>query len=169
MYDVFVEEIVTRKSDMKSTLVKLGIILAGILLCVLSFWYIAIIFPLCFMIVVVGCYFLFKAQYVEYEYSFTNGALDIDKIMGKRRRKKLVETDNFNIKIMAPYTDEYESDATAFTIKTKYDCASMPNSSENWFIIFEEKDGSFGFIVFKPSQRLIEAMKQYLKKKLKGA
>lgn len=169
MYDVFVEEIVARKPDMKSRLIKIGIFVAGILLCALSFMYIPVVFPLCFMIVVVGCYIFIRQQHVEYEYSFTNGALDVDKIMGKRRRKRLVETDQHKITLMAPYTAEYENEATSYNIKTKYDCAALSNSAENWFIIFEERDGGYGFLVFRPTERLIEAMKTYLKKKLKGA
>ena len=38
---------------------------------------------------------------VEYEYCFTNGALDVDKIIAARKRKRLTELNARDIEIMA--------------------------------------------------------------------
>ena len=37
-----------------------------------------------------GTYFLVTTSYVEYEYAFTNGELDVDKIIAKKKRSSLV-------------------------------------------------------------------------------
>ena len=107
--DTFVEELVVRRTTPLSMLIRILLVLFGVLFVLFGFLIIPYVFPLCLAIVCVAIWFLFRAQYVEYEYAFTNGDLDIDRIAGKRHRKQIVSIPESQIRVMAPYQAEYES------------------------------------------------------------
>ena len=50
----------------------------------------------------VGYYLLLPQLDVEYEYLYVGGDIDIDKIMSKRKRKKVASYDKDNLEILAP-------------------------------------------------------------------
>ncbi len=52
------------------------------------------------------CFFVKNNQKLEYDYTFTNGTLDIAKIYNNSRRKKLLTTDVREFEILAPASDE---------------------------------------------------------------
>ena len=52
-----------------------------------------------------GTYFYVQNTDVEYEYTFTNGELDIDKIIAKKRRKSLVSVDISKFADFGKYED----------------------------------------------------------------
>ena len=50
----------------------------------------------------VGYYLLLPQLEVEFEYLYVGGDIDIDKIMSKRKRKKVASYDKDNLEILAP-------------------------------------------------------------------
>lgn len=166
--DVFVEELIKRRTTGKTLLAKAGIILAGIIVMGLAFFYVNIIFSLVFLLVVFGWYLLLRRLNREYEYIFTNGDLDIDRIAAKRWRKRMLDVNTDKILVMAPYTAEFESEATEHKVTKTYDFSSSANTAGRWFFIFDDKDGGIGFVAFEPSERLVSGMKSYLRSRIKG-
>lgn len=166
--DTFVEELVVRKNGVKNLLIGVGIVLVAIVLIVACFLFLAPLFPALLVILVVGAYLGIKFQGVEYEYSFTNGELDVDKIMAKRKRKTLVSIDQKQIRVMAPYTAEYESETKDYQIAQVMDVSPSKNAAGRWFIIYEDDTGKNVFLVLQPSKRFREAMKKYLRSRIKG-
>ena len=166
--DTFVEELVVRRTTVLGTLIRVGAILFGILFAMFGFLVIPMVFPLCLAIVCVLIWFLFRAQYVEYEYAFTNGDLDIDRISGKRHRKRIVSIPESQIRVMAPYQAEYESEVTGYQVSRKYDVSASSRAAGRWFLIYEPYENDYGFLVFQPSERMRTAMGKYLKERLKG-
>ena len=49
-----------------------------------------------------GYYFLLPQLDIEYEYLYVGGDIDIDKIMSKRKRKKVASYNKDNLEILAP-------------------------------------------------------------------
>ena len=166
--DTFVEELVVRRTTPLSMLIRVLLILFGVLFVLFGFLLIPYVFPLCLAIVCVLIWFLFRAQYVEFEYAFTNGDLDIDRIAGKRHRKQIVSIPESQIRVMAPYQAEYESEVTGYQVSRKYDVSSSPRAAERWFLIYEPYEDDYGFLVFQPSAKMRTAMKKYLKDRMKG-
>ena len=91
--DFYSEQLVAKKSGGSETAKK---ILIGVLTAlVAAFLFLIIIFPLSLLLVGLvfyGGYYLMTGIDTEYEYILTNGDLDIDKITGKRKRKRLLST-----------------------------------------------------------------------------
>lgn len=166
--DTFVEELVVRRATAGSVLIRTLLILFGLLFAMFGFLLIPYVFPLCLAIVCVAVWFLFRAQYVEYEYAFTNGDLDVDRIAGKRSRKQVVSIPASQIRVMAPYQAEYEVEVAPYQVSRKHDVSASPRAAGRWFLIYEPYEGDYGFLVFQPTERLRTAMKKYLGERLKG-
>lgn len=166
--DIFVEEMVVRRKTTLNLLLSVGIVALALFLAVVIWLFIPFIGSALTVIVLFAAYLGIKFQYVEYEYSFTNGELDIDKIMAKRKRKRVVEIDHKQIKVMAPYTAEYESETKDYKVSEVVDASSSKNAAGRWFFIYEKGDGSCVFAVIQPSKRMREAMRKYLRSRMKG-
>ena len=68
------------------------------------------IFPIIVMLIsgglAYGAYVLKNNQRIEYDYTFTNGILDIAKIINNSKRKKLLSLDVKEFEVVAPISDE---------------------------------------------------------------
>lgn len=166
--DIFVEEMVVRRKTVWNLLLSFVMVAAAVALTVLLWLVVPFINTVLILILWFGVYLGIKFQYVEYEYSFTNGDLDIDKIMAKRKRKRVVEINHKQIKVMAPYTAEFESETRDYKVSEVLDASSSKNAAGRWFFIYEKQDGSCTFVVIQPSKRLREAMRKYMRSRIKG-
>lgn len=166
--DIFVEEMVVRRKSTLNLLMSIGIVVLAVLLVIVVWLFVPFISTVLMVIVLFAAYLGIKFQYVEYEYSFTNGDLDIDKIMAKRKRVRLVEINHQKIKVMAPYTAEYEAETKGYNVSEVVDASSSKNAAGRWFFIYEKQSGGYAFVVIQPSKRLREAMKKYLRSRIKG-
>ena len=166
--DIFVEEMVVRRKSAWNLLLSAGIVVLALALVIAVWLFIPFIGSALMVIVLFAAYLGIKFQYVEYEYSFTNGDLDIDKIMAKRKRKRMVEINHQKIKVMAPYTTEFEPETKGYSVSEVVDASSSKNAAGRWFFIYEKRDGTYAFVVIQPSKRMREAMKKYLRSRIKG-
>lgn len=166
--DTFVEELVVRRNSAVNALIMVGMVALGVVIAMVAFLFVTGLFPAVLAIVVAGVYLGIKFQGVEYEYSFTNGDLDVDKIMAKRKRKRLAELNHKQIKVMAPYTAEYEEVTREYNVSKVVDASAHKNAAGRWFLIYEEQDGTYVFLVFQPSKRLRDAMRKYMRSRIKG-
>ena len=166
--DIFVEEMVVRRKTALNLLLSLGMVVAAVALSVLLWMVVPFINTVLILILWFGVYLGIKFQYVEFEYSFTNGDLDIDKIQAKRKRSRIVEINQKQIKVMAPYTAEYEPETKEYKVSQVIDCSASKNAAGRWFFIYEKEDGSCAFVVIQPSKRLREALRKYMRSRIKG-
>ena len=166
--DTFVEELVVRHNTVKNPMLDVLIIIAAVALAAAVWLFLSPIFPAMLVILVVAAYLGVKFQGVEFEYSFTNGDLDVDKIMAKRKRVRLVEINQKQIQVMAPYTAEYESVTRDYSVSRVIDVSSSKNAAGRWFMIYEDAEGKYVFLVLQPSKRFREAMQKYIRSRMKG-
>ena len=85
--DTFAEQLVTKTQNSSDSIKKI-IVLAGGGVIVALLLYLTFIFPLTFILAAgaaYAIYLLFTGLNIEYEYTVTNGILDIDKIIAKRK------------------------------------------------------------------------------------
>ena len=99
--DNFYEQIVKQKLSPTARSVRLIILMLCPVIAFLMFWGVAscLAYNLSGLIIVIGLggfaigfglYRVFTGFETEYEYTFTNGELDIDKIVAKRKRERVV-------------------------------------------------------------------------------
>ena len=98
--DNFYEQFVGRKDSKLYNSIKFAMYAAGII--ALAFFAIVKIIGFILFAIMTGIIFVAKKKlYVEYEYSFTNGEIDIDKITDKSNRKTVANFHIKDIEIMA--------------------------------------------------------------------
>ena len=100
MDEIFVERIVKRKVDIKGMLLRvLAVVLTVLSLCTILFLgMLGVTLTILFAYLT---YLVWAYTSVEYEYSFLNTELTIEKIMGQRKRKQVDEFDIQQAEIIA--------------------------------------------------------------------
>ena len=100
MNESYVEQLIKQKTTLPTMVKRAAIsllILLGLLLCWLSIAAIPLLLALIALTV-----WLLRRTSLEYEYLYYAGDIDIDKIMGRQKRKRVLSTDIKNLEVLAP-------------------------------------------------------------------
>ena len=109
-----------------------------------------------------GTYFAVQGSYVEYEYTFTNGELDVDKIVAKKKRTAMVSTDIKKFTAFGKYTDGMnESEDMTVVI------ASDNIASHEYYADFQHEEYGLTRLIFAPDERILDNIKKSLPPQLK--
>lgn len=166
--DTFMEKLVTKRKTMADHLVTAGIVLAAMLLIMFSMTIqllqdLGISFIIIAGIAYLG-FRLISSKNVEYEYVVTNGDLDIDKIISKRKRKRIFSANCKEFDIVAPVkSDSY--DRSVQEIKKKIDASGNIDSPDAWFVTLNYK-GEKTVVIFEPDERMLKNFKIYIPRKV---
>jgi hypothetical protein len=169
MNDVFVEQLIERQQDFKTSMKKLGIVFAALLVSAifLVIGMLRFLFPAVFALSMYGAFRFVKDQNLEFEYSFTNGELDIDKIMGRRRRKRELSVHVRKFEIMAPMNEKFRNEYETQNIIRTVDVSTSPKSDSRWFARYRDDAGTTTLLIFEPNERLINAIRKFIPSKIK--
>lgn len=156
MTDTYAEQLVVVKRSFKDTF----------LICLLGFFTILISSFLAFFaldmpivvffiaLIIYGAYKLFGKFGTEYEYIFTNGDLDFDKISGKQNRKRIITVDTEKVERVG----RYNAEQTFNNVDKKLFLCDMKDSSDKYFIISRERGEGNVMIVFSPNEKIMAAL-----------
>ncbi|NLV51335.1 MAG: hypothetical protein GXY20_11660 [Clostridiales bacterium] len=162
--DFFIEQLIRRSRGGTETLVKVALVLAGIIiLAVLYRFFYASIWPFFLAVVCVLEFFAFNYTVKEFEYSFINGDVSVDKISGKRRRKTVLSLSTKEITHMAPCAAPPTARGDNVTFM---DYSINRRSPGLWYFTATREDGTELLVLFNPNERLREAFKSYLGNKM---
>jgi hypothetical protein len=172
MADVFIEQLVKKLPDSRSTLRRFAIVM-GVALVPFFFLYAAPYVPFLDMFVlpvlvlcVWGGMVLWRRTGLEYEYIFTNGSLDVDVIYGRRSRKRLLTVDCTGFEILAPVSEQYAKQFTSQSIVKRIVASSHVSSPGRWFAVFNDKDGKRTLLIFEPGERIMDGFKTKIRSKI---
>lgn len=165
--DIFIECMVKHKKETKDKLILAAIIAAGILLSLILFVLAALfrLFSIGFVLIAgvwYGAVILMRTRTVEYEYILTNNELDVDKIIARNGRKRLVTLDFKEIMICASTEDpihrhEYEA---AANIEKTFDCTGDKEKGGVYFIDFHMNEQRCR-LLFQPLDKMLREVKKY--------
>lgn len=155
MNDIYVEHLVKRKTPSSAKAAKAAIIIFIVLVFMVTV-FIPIALVVGIVLAVAANYF-FKRWDIEYEFSYIRGHLDVDKIMGKERRKKLYSFDLFNMEIMAPVKSHALDSYNSHNCKTIDYTSLMPNTKIYALVIRHNKE--LLKILFEPNEEILDGMK----------
>lgn len=160
MMDIFCEYLVQRKSA-QDKLIKALLVLACILFCLISFYFLFFIkiqwmwlIPILWGAAIYGTHLARQQFSVEFEYSFTNGVLDVDKICGRARRKNIASIPCKNIEKMAPVRGNFSTERRV--IDANYD----EKLGRKYYVNFSDK-GVATTLLFQPPEKILDNMKKY--------
>lgn len=168
--DIFVEHMVKRKRAPSDIIISVAAVFIGIVLIVFVVLPITLMYPIMQAFagilpaaIIYGIYRLIASRDIEYEYILTNGEMDIDMIISRRRRKRLTSVSCRAFEIVAPlmsdkYKEEYKNLKTVFAARAK-------NSSSAYFGVYNGKNGR-ECLVFEPSKKILDAVRLYAREKV---
>ena len=165
MQDIFIEYLVKKKSTPQTTLLKLLIVLGAILalpaILFLSQYLgmFSILSPILAVGALYGAYYLITSMNVEYEYSVTNGELDIDKIIAQRKRKRLLTINCRSVESFGRYK---ASEHTQKSYQTRMMTCDAPDSPDLWYCTVRAGDKGLTLVVFNASEKMLGAIKPFL-------
>lgn len=160
--DTYVEWLVKRKDPVYAwpARIALGILCAvSLLLAFATVWGI-----LLFGAVGAATYFLFQMLSVEYEYLYVDGGLTVDKILGRSRRKKLLECTKDQLIMVAP-SDHYVLKDHESNGMRVYDCSSADRSRKTHTLIYQEGSQRVK-VIFEPNDKMLQAIRHTSPRKI---
>ena len=96
---------------------------------------------------------------LEYEYTFTNGALDVDKIIAAKRRKRITSLNARSIEIMASIrSSEVDKYANDRSIKRYYACTSV-DDPDTYFVIYSDDKKKY-MLLFNPNNEIKDGFRR---------
>ncbi len=151
--DSFFEQIVKMKKGFAQWAVIVSTILIALALVVLA-WWLGILPIIVTVGIVYGAWWLITAQNVEYEYCVTNGDIDVDKIVARRKRVRLVSVAGRKIRALAPYDPQKPLGKFQRTVLV------APSIQEEglWYFTYHSKKNGDTLVVFMPDERVLGAL-----------
>lgn len=110
-----------------------------------------------------GTYFIVQGTYVEYEYTFTNGELDIAKIVAKKKRIELISTDVRSFTNFGKYNDDMEETDDMTVV-----IASDNIASHEYYADFQDEEYGSVRLIFVPDEKTLGNIRRALPQKLKA-
>jgi hypothetical protein len=160
MGDVFKEQIVKRKSTIKHTLIRVALILAVFVVFVAASYILQGIGIYVAFAAGYGAYVLMSRLNVEYEYSFTNGELDIDIIYSKTRRKRLFSSHVNEFELMAHTEDKTHMGDFPQTAELKDFSSGDPAVGKYAFLL--NLNGKATKVLWEPNEMMLKAISTVL-------
>ncbi len=166
--DVFLEQIVAKKKTGVDTLKRVGIVVATVVVVYAVMFLLPGIFPILGMVSILlaaaaiyGAWFLFSSLNVEYEYILTNGEIDVDKIISRRKRKRLITVNARNFTAFGPYrAADHVNETYAATIMA----CSSPTDPDAYYAVTDHPKFGRCMLIFNPNEKIIENAKMFIKR-----
>ena len=173
--DKFAEQLVKKQDSTKDTMKRACVIILAVTVTVISLVMVVMGFALAIILPVCagwGAWYFLKMLHTEYEYSCTNGILDIDKIMGQSKRKQLlsIEVKNFTVygKAGTCPEEEQEDDSVTTFSALGFSLMGENDDAEEYYAEFEHPEYGKCCLYFNPDSNFREALEPFLSRELKN-
>lgn len=108
-----------------------------------------------------GAWWLAQKFNVEYEYIVTNDELDVDRIVSRRSRKRMLTVSARKFDHFGKAYGEEEKFLKDPEIRVKLDASIGKNSEERYYAVFENKQSDRMLLIFNPKREMLEAFRRY--------
>lgn len=166
--DSFKEQIVKKEQTSRDSGMKMAFIIGTVVLAsaaLLAGMVFTFMLPVGFVaavIIIFGGYRLIQSLDLEYEYIFTNGDLDVDKVIAAKSRKNLVTVKIGDATDIGEFTGEDSGSRTVVM-------ASACNSDmKDYFLDFKHSEYGDTRVIFTPDNEMLMTIKSYLPRQIKN-
>lgn len=150
--DTFCEQILKQAMDVKRAMIVVATVVGALALDLASLFLLPwLFFPLA-ALSGFGIYWVASMQSWEVEYAVTNGEIDIDRIIARRDRKKIVRVRGEKIECLLPIS--------MIDTSRRYDrvvMAARTKGSATWGFTYQGKMGST-LVLFEPNDEVLNAL-----------
>ncbi len=160
--DSFKEQLVTRNPDTSTFVKKTTVFVAALFISALLF----ILFKALSLVLIVligyGTYYLIKNFDVEYEYICTNGELDIDKIIAKSRRKRLISAE------IQEALEFGEVSGKSFNKDYSVIDATSGSNENDYYLTCKSSKFGMCYVLISPNDEMLNVIKTYLPRNIRS-
>lgn len=167
--DVFKEQIVRKLPSKNEKISKILILVAAVALAMMCFIFAFgtqfAMFGILFAgLALYGGYYLVTNLDVEYEYIFTNGELDVDKIIAQRKRKRLC-----SVRIGAAVEfGQVENGSNTDGAETYVRASADDEDQTDYFIRLNHKSLGDTVLIFTPNEEMLGLIKPYVPRNIRA-
>lgn len=162
--DTFFEQIVAIKKSGKSIAAVTGIwLLTIILTAILLLFKIPVVSSFALFLIcgiIFGAYKLTCLFNIEYEYIITNGTFDVDKIINKSSRKRILSFDLSNVSRL----EKFNAGMLNSLNQKEITFACNANDEEAYLLVAERDGKKPYYLIFAPEERLKGAIVKFVPK-----
>lgn len=154
--DTFFEQIISVKKTGKAIACIIGIWLLAVLISVVAFLFLPI--PSLLFLLIVGLFFtalkLSGKFNIEYEYIITNGTMDVDKIINKGSRKRILSFELSSVSRLEKFNPSLLN-----SVKPKEVVMACDSADQNAYLMVVSREGKGTYyLVFSPDERIQSAI-----------
>ena len=163
--DTFIEQIVAKRKGGKEigiillTVIFGTIFLLSLTMLMMTQTLLVSLVPFVWIGVIFGAWWIITQQNIEFEYCITNGDIDIDVIISRRRRKRIVSVRGSKIEDAGKYRPEQWQNRKV----DRFVMTASSLSAENlrYFTYHSKKRGQT-LVVFEPNERVSDEFRKGL-------
>lgn len=161
--DTFFEQITAVKKSGKDIAAITGIWLLAFIICFLLVLFMGYLGSFSFLLIAGALFGAFKLSCrfnVEYEYIVTNGTMDIDKIINKSSRKRVLSFELATISRLEKFNQGLLSSVNSKEIVT----ACNLNDPEAYLMVSSTEGKGTSYLIFAPDERVRGAIVKFVPK-----
>ncbi len=154
MGETYIEYMIARKNSIIPTILKVVLGVLGVGSLILGMMGAGLFYSVA-LLAALGLYFVFYLSGVEFEYLYVDKTLYVDKIVAKRKRKRIASFDLERMECFAPEGHEsLKQYATRSLDKKDYSSGYTQNADKRYVLIYDGQKR----VVLEPSDRMLEAI-----------
>ena len=127
---------------------------------------ITMVLPLIAVGGVFGAWYLITSMNVEYEYILTNGEMDVDKIIARRRRKRMLTVNARKFESFGAYRAQ---DHVGKDYASRVYACTTANDPGNYYAVLTHATLGKTLLVFTPNDRVLEGLRSYIPRQAGGS
>lgn len=161
--DTFFEQITAVKKSGKDIAAITGIWLLAFIICFLLVLFMGYLGSFSFLLIAGALFGAFKLRCrfnVEYEYIVTNGTMDIDKIINKSSRKRVLSFELATVSRLEKFNQGLLSSVNSKEIVT----ACNLNDPEAYLMVSSTEGKGTSYLIFAPDERVRGAIVKFVPK-----
>lgn len=161
--DTFFEQITAVKKSGKDIAAITGIWLLAFIICFLLVLFMGYLCSFSFLLIAGALFGAFKLSCrfnVEYEYIVTNGTMDIDKIINKSSRKRVLSFELATVSRLEKFNQGLLSSVNSKEIVT----ACNLNDPEAYLMVSSTEGKGTSYLIFAPDERVRGAIVKFVPK-----
>ncbi len=161
--DTFFEQITAVKKSGKDIAAITGIWLLAFIICFLLVLFMGYLGSFSFLLIAGALFGAFKLSCrfnVEYEYIVTNGTMDIDKIINKSSRKRVLSFELASVSRLEKFNQGLLSSVNSKEIVT----ACNLNDPEAYLMVSSTEGKGTSYLIFAPDERVRGAIVKFVPK-----
>ena len=160
MNEFYTEQLVKQKATLSTMIKKSAVVVFVIVMFLVALLISLAAIPL-FIGAVALAVFLWKRFNLEFEYLYYNGDLDIDKIMGMQKRKRVFSA---NVKTMEVIAPSGSFELQQYQNLKKYDCST--NSGNKTYEMVIPHKGQKVRVIFEPNEKILQDLRRWEPRKV---